>query len=309
MNWLEVSIDANHDELDRLCRDLEELGVSGLVITDEAVVQDFLDNERKYWDYVDDSVMESVRGICRVTFYLEANEVGTARLLSLRAALPGYTLVSSIVAEEDWENNWKQYYTPIESGKKLLIVPQWETAPDTDRTVLKLDPGLIFGTGSHATTRMCLEALEDYSPQRVLDLGCGSGILAIAALLLGAETALCCDIDEKAQDVVYANASLNGLGPERITALSGDVLGDKGTRERISAVKYDLIFANIVADVIIALAPDIPGYLADSGVLICSGVIDGREEEVRRALTDAGLTILEHRHMDNWNAFVAERRD
>ena len=308
MNWLEVSINTDHDKLDPLCRHLEELGITGLVITDEAVVLDFLENEEKYWDYVDDSVIESVRGVCRVTFYLEANEAGRERLLCLRSALSGYTLYTSIVADEDWENNWKQYYMPIESGKKLLIVPQWETAPDTDRTVLKLDPGLIFGTGSHATTRMCLEALERHSPRRVLDLGCGSGILAIAALLLGAETALCCDIDEKAPDVVYANAALNGLGPERITAVSGDVLGDRRTRERISSEKYDLVFANIVADVIIALAPDIPGYLADSGVLICSGVIDGREEEVRRALEDSGLTILEHRRRDNWSAFVAERR-
>ena len=308
MDWLEVSIDTVHEELDHLCRHLEELGVHGLVITDEEVVNDFLENEKKYWDYVDESVVESVRGVSRVTFYLEADQAGMEQLISLRASLGGCTLKTTLVADEDWENNWKQYYKPIESGSRLLIVPEWEEQPASDRTVLRLDPGLIFGTGSHATTRMCLEALEDYAPQSVLDLGCGSGILAIAALLLGAEHALCCDIDEKAPDVVRANAALNGIGPDRLRVLAGDVLGDKRVRDRVSGERYDLVFANIVADVILSLAPDVPGLLREDGVFICSGIIDGREDEVRDALEKAGLVILRHRHVDNWHSFTAGGR-
>ncbi len=308
MNWLEVSIDTSHDELDHLCSRLDELGVEGLVIADEAVVNDFLEHEKQYWDYVDDSVIESVRGVSRVTFYLEASEAGMQRLTELRAALAGFDLLTGIVADEDWESNWKQYYVPIESGEKLLIVPEWEEAPESDRTVLRLDPGLIFGTGSHATTRMCLEALEKYSPRQVLDLGCGSGILAIAALLLGADHALCCDIDEKAPDVVRANAALNGIGEDRLAVISGDVLSDRRVRTSVSSGSYDMIFANIVADVIIALSGAIPALLSEDGVFICSGIIDGREAETESALTAASLAVLEHRHLDNWHAFTAKRR-
>ena len=169
--------------------------------------------------------------------------------------------------DSDWENNWREYYKPIEVGEKLVVVPEWEEAPDDGRVPLRLDPGLIFGTGSHATTRLCLAALEKYcAPEvRVLDLGCGSGILGIGALLLGCDRCLGVDIDPKAPDVVMSNAALNGIGPDRMTALAGDILADAGLRARIGG-GWHLVLANIVADVIIPSRPGAAVHGAGGGV-------------------------------------------
>ncbi len=303
MNWLEITLNTDREHLDSVCSELETLGVSGLVINDEEQVKNFLDTERQYWDYVDDEVLKRVEGVCSVQFYLEDSPEGAGELERIKSKLPGdYTLRK--VRDEDWENNWKEYYKPIETGHRLIIVPEWEDCGDTDRTVLRLDPGLIFGTGAHATTRMCLEAAEEFCPKTVLDLGCGSGILAIAALLMGAEKAVCCDIDEKARKVVMENAALNGIGADAITVYSGDIVGDERIYRK-TAGKYDLIFANIVADVIIALAGKIPPLLAEKGIFVCSGIIEGRQYETRKALEKAGLRVTGHRELDGWHSYTA----
>jgi ribosomal protein L11 methyltransferase len=166
------------------------------------------------------------------------------------------------VADEDWENNWKQFYKPMEIGSRLLVVPEWEEAADPTRVKLVLNPGLTFGTGSHATTRLCLQALDTHihGGERVLDLGCGSGILSIAALRLGAESAFACDIDEKCVDVAYENAALNGIGKDRYTVRWGDVLTDAALRQEMGA-GYDIVVANIVADVIMGLSPHVRPFL------------------------------------------------
>ena len=306
MDWLEITINTRHDDLDPLCERLGSLDVSGLVINDEASVVDFLDKGKKYWDYVDDDVLDRVRGVCSVQFYLEDSDSGRAELEGLRASLPEYTLAERPVRDEDWENNWREYYKPIETGEKLIIVPEWESAPESGgRVPLRLDPGLIFGTGSHATTRMCLEELEKHPAETVLDLGCGSGILAIASLLLGAEKAWGCDIDEKAPGVVMENGALNSLFSDRLHVFAGDVLSDEGLRRELSARKYDLILANIVADVIIALAPFAAQLLAPDGVFICSGIIEGRQTEVLAALKRAGLDVTASRSMSDWYCFTS----
>ncbi|MBQ3405602.1 MAG: 50S ribosomal protein L11 methyltransferase, partial [Oscillospiraceae bacterium] len=212
--------------------------------------------------------------------------------------------------DEDWENNWKAYYKPVTVGERLFIVPSWEEAPEAPgRVILRLDPGLIFGTGTHATTRMCLEEIEklDLDSERVLDLGCGSGILAIAALLCGAESAFGCDIDPKAPDIVMENAALNGIGPEDLTVRAGDVLADTRLQKMISKSRYGLVLANIVADVIIALAPLACGWLSEDGRFICSGIIEGRQAEVEKALRDAGFTLAGHRCQEDWHCYICER--
>ena len=309
MSWLEVCVEAGNKGTEALCALLEDLGVSGLVIEDEADLKDFLENEKQYWDYIDEDFLASRRGLSRVKFYLPEDEEGRRTLLGLREELEraGYVPpVTASLREEDWENNWKQYYRPISVGKRLLIVPKWEDPPEgTDRVILRLDPGLIFGTGAHPSTRMCLEAAEDLAGgcDAVLDLGCGSGILAIAALVLGAKSALGCDIDEKAPDIAGANAALNAV-EDRLAVYAGDALRDASLRLRIGSRKYPLIFLNIVADVIIALAPDAAKWLEPGGSLICSGIIDGREGEVRAALERAGLTVTAHRHEENWHSFT-----
>ena len=217
------------------------------------------------------------------------------------------TIEESQTEDVDWENNWKQYYQPIEIGERLIIVPEWLQAETGTRTPLILDPGLAFGTGSHATTRMCLKQLDQRirGGERVLDLGCGSGILSIAALRLGAREAVACDIDEKAADVAYENAALNGIGRETYTVLAGDILTDEKLRRAIGG-GYQVVLANIVADVIIALAPAVRGLLAEDGIFLCSGIIDTRAEEVAQRLKEAGLRIVETNTEEGWYAFAAQ---
>ena len=224
MDWLELKIDTSHAGLDAVTDMLEQQGVTGVMIDDEADFQSFLENNRQYWDYVDDDLLAQKKGVSRVTFYLERNEDAYGTVAAVRMAMsalkkdhPEYApllLTMADVADEDWENNWKQFYKPMEIGSRLLVVPEWEEAADPERVKLVLNPGLTFGTGSHATTRLCLQALDTHihGGERVLDLGCGSGILSIAALRLGAESAFACDIDEKCVDVAYENAALNGIG-------------------------------------------------------------------------------------------------
>ncbi len=275
--------------------------MTGLVINDEDAVRDFLEKNRKYWDYVDDDVLEKIAGVSTVQFYLEDSNAGYAELERIKSAVPGQYM-TRIVKNEDWENNWKQYYKPINAGEKLVIVPEWEEIPDGGRIPLRLDPGLIFGTGAHPTTHMCLEAMQKYSPETVLDLGCGSGILGIAAVLLGAKHAVGCDIDDKAPKVVTENSALNGIFEDRLSVFAGDILSDKHLQGKI-AEKYDMVLANIVADVIIALAPSVPKYLDNDGVFICSGIIEGRQFEVMRAIQEAGLEIIAQHRTDDWYCF------
>ena len=225
----------------------------------------------------------------------------------LRELLARFPAVQNRTVEDsDWENNWRDYYRPIAVGSKLVVVPEWEEIPEGGRLALRLDPGLTFGTGSHATTRLCLQALENWAApgKRVLDLGCGSGILGIGALILGCESCLGVDVDPKSPDVASDNAALNGLHEDRIRFLAGDLLADASLRRRLGT-GYDIVLANIVADVIIPLLPHVPAFLTPGGVYISSGIIDGRQEEVRRAIEDSGFRILSHSSEDGWHCFAA----
>ena len=322
MKWLEIHIDTNHAGLDTVEALLSSLDVDGLVIDDEAEFQDFLENNRQYWDYVDEDLEASMRGKSRITFYLPADETGFSKMAEVRIALEKLkrertdcgTLLMTLdnLEDADWENNWKQYYKPMEIGERLLVIPQWlqedpkvKKLLSQGRVPLILDPGLTFGTGSHATTRLCLTALERYihGGERVLDLGCGSGILSIAALRLGAASATAVDIDDKCLTVAYENAALNGIGKDTYTVLVGDVFSDEAFRARVGG-GYDILAANIVADVIKALAPMARSFLKPSGLFLCSGIIDDRAEEVAQALTDAGLEILETRSSEGWFSYL-----
>ena len=319
MKWLQLCIDTAREGLEPLETMLTAMGIDGIEIEDEEDFRQFLENNEKYWDYVDDDLMAEKAGKCRIKFYLADDEDGIAQVAHVRIAMEqvkannaGKNLGPMIltlehVEDADWENNWKQYYQPIEIGQRLIIVPEWLQAETNGRTPLILDPGLAFGTGSHATTRMCLKQLDKriQGGERVLDLGCGSGILSIAALCLGAKEAMACDIDEKAADVAYENAALNNIGKETYTVLAGDILTDDKLRTAIGG-GYDVVLANIVADVIIALAPAVRGLLSENGVFLCSGIIDTRAEEVAGKLKEAGLKIVETTTEEGWYAFAAE---
>ena len=315
MDWLELKIDTSHAGLDAVTDMLEQQGVTGVMIDDEADFQSFLENNRQYWDYVDDDLLAQKKGVSRVTFYLERNEDAYGTVAAVRMAMsalkkdhPEYApllLTMADVADEDWENNWKQFYKPMEIGSRLLVVPEWEEAADPTRVKLVLNPGLTFGTGSHATTRLCLQALDTHihGGERVLDLGCGSGILSIAALLLGADRAVACDIDEKCMDVAYENAALNGVGRDRYTVRWGDVVTDRALRRELGG-PYDVVVANIVADVIKALASTVRPLVRKGGIFLCSGIIDDRAEEVAQCLRDNGWTIAETRSSEGWFSYL-----
>ena len=306
MQWIEVSVPTRSDEIDDVCAQLAELGAGGMVVEDEADFQDFLEHNHQYWDYVDDALEAQFRGVSRIKFYLSDDDDGRAQLASIRAGI-GRELTTATVRDSDWENNWRQYYQPIEVGEKLVVVPEWLDAPADGRIALRLDPGLIFGTGSHPTTRMCLAALEQYAGagKTALDLGCGSGILSIAALLLGARDAFACDIDDKCVGVAYENAALNGIGREHYTVRAGDVLSDKRLAREFGG-DYDIVVANIVADVIIALAPQVRPLLKKGGLFLCSGIIDDRAVEVADALRLAGWAIMEARESEGWFSYLCK---
>ena len=317
MDWLELKIDTSHAGLDAVTELLEQQGVTGVMIDDEADFQSFLENNRQYWDYVDEELLAQKKGVSRVTFYLERNENALGTVAAVRIAMaalkkehPEYApmlLTTEDVADEDWENNWKQFYKPMGIGNRLLVVPEWEEAHGGERVKLVLNPGLTFGTGSHATTRLCLQALDTHihGGESVLDLGCGSGILSIAALRLGAARAFACDIDEKCMDVAYENAALNGIGKDRYTVRWGDVLSDEALRQEMGG-GYDVVVANIVADVIMGLSGSVRPFLKAGGLFLCSGIIDDRAEEVLAKLKGDGWDVFEQRSSEGWFSYLCQ---
>ncbi len=320
INWLEVAIDTLPQGLEDVEAYLTAAGVGGLVIEDEDEFHSFMDENRDYWDYVDEKLEAEMKGVTRVKFYVTDDEDGHARLDGVLAGLEAFRAraphdVGSLAVhqktlrEEDWANNWKQYYKPFPVGEKLYIVPEWERGlpvPD-GRTAVYLNPGLIFGTGSHGTTQLCLAGVEQYvrPGDSVLDLGCGSGILGIAALRLGAKSVKGCDIDAKAVKVAEENASFNGIGPE-LKVYAGNVLSDQKLKDALAG-SYELVLANIVADVIIPLTAQVGDYLAPDGVFLCSGIIGPRAEEVAAALAANGFAILHRWERDGWVAYAAKK--
>ena len=320
MQWLELSIQTCPEGIDLLAAELTALGYDSFIIDDEADFRNFLENNRQYWDYVDEALENSFHGVSQIRLFLPDGADAPDRLSALhtqldalKRALPDAPLGSlqirlARLRDEDWANSWKQYYQPLSIGQRLLVVPRWLSPENPEgRIPVILDPGMIFGTGAHASTRMCLEALEELisGGEQVLDLGSGSGILSIAALRLGAARAVGVDIDEKAEDIARENAACNGLGPERFTALTGNVLCDLTPIRAAMPDGCDLLLANIVADVIIPLAPLVRQLTRPGGLLLCSGILNTRVAEVEQALSAAGLTVRGRREQDDWFCLVA----
>ena len=211
--------------------------------------------------------------------------------------------------EEDWANNWKKYFHPLEVGEKILIKPEWEELKDnTDRIVFNINPGMSFGTGGHYTTQLCIETLEKYIKPgvKVLDLGCGSGILSIISLLLGADSAFAVDIDPNAVDIAYQNAGKNDVDISKYTVKAGDIITNTELQNEIAKNEYDVVVANIVADVIIALAPKAREYMKKGGVFITSGIIEDRVDDVKAALEKCGFEINSIKQRKDWVSIVCK---
>ena len=270
-------------------------------------IEDYRDLEQQAWeiahvDLIEQDLLDQPRDIVKVHMYLAPDE-NPAEILPLfkerlEASGVEYKLETSGIEQEDWQNAWKKYYHAMEIGQRLAIVPGWETY-DTDRIVITMDPGMAFGTGTHETTALCLVVLDELvqGGERLLDIGTGSGILAIAALLLGASKAEGVDIDPMCVRTAGENAALNGVSDRFIVEI-GD-LSDKASGQ------YDLITANIVANAIKQLAPQIPALLAPNGTFIASGIIDEREDEVAQAIRAAGLAVREIRRDNGWVCILA----
>ena len=290
-------------------RDAEQAEAAATMIAEGGIyIEDYSDIEQQvaeiaHVDLIEPELLEKPRDVVIIHIYLEPGAQPAETLAAIHARMEAagipYTVETAGVEQEDWQNGWRKYYHPMEIGRRLAVVPSWQDY-DTDRVKLLLDPGLAFGTGGHETTSLCLEALDELTAggERVLDIGTGSGILAIAALKLGAASAEGVDIDPVAVRTACENAALNGVA-DRFVGLEGD-LSDKASG------RYDIITANIVANAIIALASAVPALLAAGGRFIASGIIDSRADEVAAALTAAGLAPAVRREKRGWVCFVCE---
>ena len=309
MDWMEVCVTVP-------CADVERAeAIAHMVVPYGIYIEDYSDLEQgareiAHIDLIDEELLQRDRTRAIIHLYVspESNPAEAAAFLQEHLKQEGiaHELVMTPVQEADWANNWKQYFKPLAVGKKLLICPTWESADNADgRTVLSVDPGMAFGTGGHDTTRLVLETLEQFlTPDTtVLDVGCGSGILSIAALTLGAASAAAVDIDDKCLTVAYENAALNGIGRDRYTVLVGDAVSDRALKAQLGG-GYDIVVANIVADVIIGLSGQVRPFLKEGGLFLCSGIIDTRADEVADALRHAGWTIEDTRSGEGWYSYT-----
>ena len=311
MAWLEITVKTAADTVEDMAAALTAGGFPELVIEDQTQIEDFLEQNRAYWDYIDEQLQQHLQGLSRIKLYLEeTDEAGLARLRALTDTLHLPMTVSKM-EETDWEESWKENYTAVEVGQRLVVLPYWlDQADHPQRLPVILDPGLTFGTGTHPSTQMVLRAMEQHVKPGAacLDLGSGSGILSIAALRLGAASAIGVDIDPKAEDIARENAAYNQFAAPEFTALTGNVTTDRPLMDKLAGKNYDVVLVNIVADVIIGLSPVLPKFLTKESTLICSGILDVRLGEVVAALEAAGLAVTAIYEQEDWRCLTAKRR-
>ena len=311
MAWLEITIDTVSDKIDFVVTNLTAAGFSDLVIEDQEEFETFLDQNRAYWDYIDEELQEKLQGLSHIKLYLEDTDTANLKRLEQQVKKLKLTMQVTTMADVNWEESWKDNYPPQEVGETLVVLPYWlADSYDGGRKPVILDPGLTFGTGAHPSTQMVMETMENAVKEgwKCLDLGSGSGILSLVALRLGAASAVGIDIDPKAEGIARENAAYNGFAAPEFTALTGNVTEDKDLMDKLAAEEYDLVLVNIVADVIIGLAPILPNFLTEKSLLICSGILDVRLEEVIAALEKADLTITAVKEKEDWRCVAACRR-
>ena len=321
MYYLEVSLNTAPAAIETLAALLGDAGFENMVIEDQSELEGFLEDNKAYWDYIDEKLQSELEGLCRIRLFVENTDTeGMERLKAFvedmrRQNTTGFygslEMTVKALPEVDWMEAWKDNYPPQPIGEKLIVLPYWlKDTDDSGRLQVVLDPGLTFGTGFHPSTQMVMGKMEKFiTPgSNCLDLGSGSGILSIAALRLGAKAATGVDIDPKAEDAARENAAYNGYDAPQFTALTGNVLSDKGLMTRLKGSRYDVVLVNIVADVIIGLAPVLPDFMDKETLLICSGILDNRLQDVTAALEGAGLQITEQAEQEEWRCVCAKRR-
>ncbi len=318
MNWTEVKITTNKDGIEPITGLLLNLGINGIQIENPEDFNEFLEGTQTYWDYVDESLMHLKEGDTRVILYIPENAQGIEMMSGLKLGLKelgeGYgslAVTVNNVCEEDWENNWKKFFKPFNVGEKLLIKPTWENVENTEnRKILEIDPGSSFGTGTHETTKLCLENMESIVKDNdsVLDLGCGSGILSIGAYLLGATDLCMVDIDLNSVRVAKENLLQNKIPEDVFSAHCGNVITDETLKQTLCVKKYDLVVANIVADVLKAMSPHFGDFVKDDGTLIISGIISERCQEVVDVVTDKGFYVVSESEEGDWSCVILKKR-
>ncbi len=320
-NWIEIFIETTKEGFEPVSGIIYQCGITGVMIEDADDFEEFLENPARDWDYIEDELVEQKHNAKNgITFFVRDNMNGKETFELVKEMLKNakenekeidfgsLDITVKNIKEDDWANNWKKYFKPFAVGDKIVIRPSWEEYNDDgNKTVLKIDPGHVFGTGTHETTQLCIELIENYlkKDDMVLDIGCGSGILSIASLLLGAKYADAVDIDPNAIDIAYTNAGMNDIGRETYDVVSGNILEDEDLNEKYSGKKYDVVEANIVADVIIALTDKISQYIKDGGVFISSGIIVERLDDVLEALKGHGFEVLEVKKKKGWSAIAS----
>ena len=321
MAWLEISVSTASTGIAKAAEQLTAGGFEDLVLEDQEEFETFLEENREYWDYIDETLQEKLQGLSCIKLYLDASDVAgleklKALLSDMRArdaagVLGALEMTVKPLPDVDWEESWKDNYPPQPVGQRLMVLPYWLADTETERLKIILDPGLTFGTGAHPSTQMVMEFMEEslQAGGSCLDLGSGSGILSIAALRLGAKSAVGVDIDPKAENIARENAAYNGFAAPEFCALTGNVTADRKLMGRLSDAHYDLVLVNIVADVIISLAPVLPNFLAADSLLICSGILDTRLEDVRGALEQAGLQVTAVKAKEDWRSLCARLKE
>lgn len=313
MDFTKVTVYTNSNGVNMVCAALYDLDITGVEIMDREDFDEFMKNNLRAWDVVDEELLAVMSGKeTTVTFYLENDDRRDVILAAVKSALDELKTTGDYgrlnfdttpVRDEDWANNWKKFYKPLRIGEHILIKPSWEdvTLLPGDK-VVELDPGMAFGTGSHASTAMCLCYLEKLirPGDTVLDIGTGSGILGIAALKLGAKSVTAVDIDPLAVSIARENAEKNGYGDDVFKVSEGDLA------DRVTGC-FDVVIANIVADIICELSESVCRYIKPSGHFVTSGIIDFKADKVRDALGKTGLTILDNAKSGDWNAFLLRR--
>ena len=303
MEWTDIRLTVSKADAEAAEAVATMIAEGGIYIEDYSDIEEQVE-QIAHVDLIEQELLDKPRDTVIIHMYLEPGDspVETLALIAARMEAAGipYTSETEGVEQEDWQNGWRKYYHPMDVGQRLAVVPSWQDY-ETSRVKLILDPGLAFGTGGHETTNLCLEVLDERvrGGERVLDIGTGSGILAIAALKLGAAVAEGVDIDPVAVRTAGENAALNGVA-DKLTVLVGD-LSDQASGQ------YDIVTANIVANAILSLAPAVPALMADDGIFIASGIIDSRKDEVLAGLAAAGLAVQEVKEKRGWECIVCKK--